>query len=245
MKMPPAVATSLVATLRRLGVPDGLVDLNLRTMATLGTLAEIGDPYGRGHQERTSRWAAAVAEEMGLASDRVRSTRMAGLVHDLGNVGTSKRILNKPGKLTEGEFAKIKEHAPLASIMIMSEIETLQRIVPVVRHHHEHFDGKGYPDGLSGEEIPIEARILAVVDAFDAMTHDRSYRRALTKENTIAELKRCAGTQFDPTVVEALLTLLARRGDDFEAAQPVSETVEPAAATTAAPETAKTPTTSS
>jgi HD-GYP domain-containing protein (c-di-GMP phosphodiesterase class II) len=164
---------------------------------------------------------------------------MAGLVHDLGNVGTSKRILNKPGKLTEEEFAKIKEHPPLASIMIMSEIEALQRIVPVVRHHHERFDGQGYPDGLGGEEIPVEARILAVADAFDAMMHERPYRKALGREQAIAELKRCAGTQFDPTVVEAFLILLSRRGDDFEAVQPATEVREPAAETTAAPEAAK------
>jgi HD-GYP domain-containing protein (c-di-GMP phosphodiesterase class II) len=229
-----------MATLRGLGVPDGLVDLNLRTMAALGTLAEIRDPYIRGHQERTSRWAAALAEEMGLATDRVRNTRMAGLVHDLGNVGTSKRILNKPGKLTEEEFAQIKEHPPLASIMIMSEIEALQKIVPVVRHHHERFDGQGYPDGLGGEEIPVEARILAVADAFDAMLHERPYRKALSKEQTIAELKRCAGTQFDPTVVEAFLALLGRRGADLEGAQPASESQEPAAVKAAAPETAQT-----
>jgi diguanylate cyclase (GGDEF)-like protein/PAS domain S-box-containing protein len=245
VRMPPAVADSLITTLRRLGVADGLVDLNLRTMAALGTLAEIRDPYVRGHQERTSRWAAALAEEIGLATDRVRSTRMAGLLHDLGNVGTSKHILNKPGKLTEEEFAKIKEHPPLGSIMIMSEIETLQRMVPVVRHHHERFDGQGYPDGLGGEEIPIEARILAVVDAFDAMMHERSYRKALSKEQTIAELKHCAGTQFDPTVVEAFLALLSRHGDDFGAPQPANESREPAAMTTAALETAKTPSVSS
>jgi HD-GYP domain-containing protein (c-di-GMP phosphodiesterase class II) len=235
VKMPPPVAGSLMATLRRLGVPDGLADLNLRTMAALGTLAEIRDPYVRGHQERTSRWAAALAEEMKLSADRVRSTRMASLLHDLGNVATSRQILTKPDKLTEEEFAQIKEHPPLGSIMIMSEIETLQQLVPVVRHHHERFDGQGYPDGLRGQEIPIEARILAVVDAFDAMTHERAYRKALTEEQAIAELRRCAGTQFDPTVVEAFLDMLSRRGDDFATAQPASETKELAAVAAADP----------
>jgi diguanylate cyclase (GGDEF)-like protein/PAS domain S-box-containing protein len=241
MEMPPAVAGSLIATLRRLGVRDGLADLNLRTMAALGTLAEIRDPYVRGHQERTSRWATAVAEELGLSSDRVQSTKMAGLLHDLGNVGTSKHILNKPGKLTEEEFEKIKEHPPLGSIMIMSEIETLQRLVPAVRHHHERYDGQGYPDGLAGDEIPIEARILAVADAFDAMIHERSYRKALSREETIAELKRCSGTQFDPAVVEAFLALLSRSDDeDFTpSAQPASDVKEPAAVAAAEPE--KTP----
>jgi len=164
---------------------------------------------------------------------------MAGLLHDLGTVGTSKHILNKPGKLTEEEFAKVKEHPPLGSIMIMSEIDTLQRLVPVVRHHHERFDGQGYPDGLAGDEIPIEARILAVVDAFDAMIHERSYRKALSWEEATAELERCAGTQFDPAVVEAFLTLLSRHSEELAApTQPATKVLEPAAVTAADPEKA-------
>jgi HD-GYP domain-containing protein (c-di-GMP phosphodiesterase class II) len=243
--MLPALAGSLIATLRRLGVTDGLADLNLRTMAALGTLAENRDPYVRGHQERTSRWAAALAEKMGLSDDKVRSTRMASLLHDLGNVRTSRQILTKPDTLTEEEFARIKEHPPLGSIMIMSEIETLQQLVPVVRHHHERFDGKGYPDGLGGEEIPVEARILAVVDAFDAMTHERAYRKAFSSQQAIAELKRGAGTQFDPAAEEAFQALLERRGDEESAAsaQPANEVAELAVVTTAAP--AKTPSLSS
>jgi HD-GYP domain-containing protein (c-di-GMP phosphodiesterase class II) len=238
--MPPAVAGSLIATLRRLGVPDGLADLNLRTMAALGTLAEIRDSYVRGHQERTSSYAAALAEKMGLPSDRIQNTKMAGLLHDLGTVGTSKQILNKPGKLTEDEFAKIKEHPPLGSIMIMSEIETLQRLVPVVRHHHERFDGQGYPDGLAGEEIPIEARILAVVDAFDAMIHERAYRKALSREEAIVELRRCAGSQFDPAVVDTFLAMIEQSAEDFAApAEPIGESPQLAAVAAAAP--AKTP----
>ena len=236
VKMPSAVAGSLIATLRRLGVSGGLADLNLRTMAALGTLAEIRDSYVRGHQERTSQWAATLAEELGLSPDRVRSTRMAGLLHDLGKIGTSKNILNKPGKLTKEEFAKIKEHPPLGSIMIMTEIETLQQLVPVVRHHHERFDGKGYPDGLAGEDIPLEARILAVADAFDAMIHERAYRKALSKEEAIAELERGAGTQFDPAVVEAFLAVVKGQGEELTIpAQAASESREPAVATAAKP----------
>jgi diguanylate cyclase (GGDEF)-like protein/PAS domain S-box-containing protein len=210
-----SAASSLAAALRELGVPDILAELNMRTIAALGTSAEIKDPYVRGHQERTSGWAATLAKEMGLASDRVRATRFAGLLHDLGKAGISKRILNKPGKLTEEEFAKIKEHPPLGSMMIASEVEALQQLVPIVRHHHERFDGKGYPDGLAGEDIPLEARILAVVDSFDAMIHERVYRKALSWEEAIAELERCAGTQFDPAVVEAFLALVRTRGEEL------------------------------
>jgi diguanylate cyclase (GGDEF)-like protein/PAS domain S-box-containing protein len=209
--------SSLATALRELGVPDVLAELNLRTIAALGTSAEIKDPYIRGHQQRTSGWAATVAEQMGLSSDRVWSTRFAGLLHDLGKAGISKRILNKPGKLTEEEFAEIKEHPPLGSMMIVSEVEALQHLVPIVRHHHERFDGNGYPDRLAGQEIPLEARILGVVDAFDAMTHDRPYRSALSREKAIAELERGAGTQFDPAVVEAFLALVRTRGDELTA----------------------------
>jgi len=207
-------AGSLAAALRELGVPDVMAELNLRTVAALGTLAEIKDPYVRGHQERTSDWAATLAQEMGLSQDRVRGTRLAGLVHDLGKAGVSKRILRKPGKLTEEEFAEIKEHPPLGSMMIISEVEALQQLVPIVRHHHERFDGKGYPDGLAGEDIPLEARILAVVDAFDAMTHERSYRKALGREHALAEIERGAGTQFDPAVVEVFLAWAAKESED-------------------------------
>jgi HD-GYP domain-containing protein (c-di-GMP phosphodiesterase class II) len=130
--------------------------------------------------------------------------------------------------------------------MIMSEIETLQQLVPVVRHHHERFDGQGYPDGLVGEEIPMEARILAVVDAYDAMTHERSYRRALNREQAIVELKRGVGTQFDPAAIEAFLALLEKRGDDFAApAQTPSQSAELAAVTATKPEPRKTPSLSS
>jgi diguanylate cyclase (GGDEF)-like protein/PAS domain S-box-containing protein len=226
-------ASCLAAALREFGVPDVMAEMNLRTIAALGTLAEIKDPYVRGHQERTSDVAATLAEKMGLSPDRVRGTRLAGLVHDLGKAGISKRILIKPGKLTEEEFAEVKEHPPLGSMMIISEVEALQQLVPIVRHHHERFDGKGYPDGLTGDEIPLEARILAVVDAFDAMTHERSYRKALSREKALAEVKRCAGTQFDPAVVDVFLAWAAKEDRARPARrQPVNEDKELAAVPT-------------
>ncbi len=208
-----AVAT----TLRELGVPDILAELNLHIIADLGALAEIRDPSARGHQERTSDRAAALAAQMGLPPEQVRLTRFAGLLHDLGKAGISRQILNKPGKLTEEEFARIKEHPLMGSVMILSEIETLQRLVPVIRHHHERFDGNGYPDRLAGQDIPLAARILAVVDAFDAMTHQRPYRNPMSLGEARAELERCAGTQFDPMVVEAYQTLLSMEDEGLTA----------------------------
>jgi len=205
-------ARSLAAALEDLTTPEALAKKDLRTIAALGAAAEIKDPYIRGHQERTSRLATALAEEMGLSPDRVRNVTTAGLVHDLGKVNVGESILNKPGKLTESEFAKMKEHPALGAAMIGSGAEALRPIAPIVRHHHERFDGTGYPDGLARDNIPLEARILSVVDAFDAMTHERAYRKALSSAEALGEIQQGAGTRFDQAVVEAFLGVVRRRG---------------------------------
>jgi diguanylate cyclase (GGDEF)-like protein/PAS domain S-box-containing protein len=212
-------ASSLATVLQDIGACELAPGLDVRAIATVGAASEIKDAYIHGHQERTSLWAAALAEEMGLPPERVRNIRIASLLHDIGKVSVSERLLNKPGKLTDEEFAKVKQHAPLGAEIIVSEAETLQHLAPIVRHHHEHFGGKGYPDGLTGEEIPLEARILAVADVFDAMTHERAYRKALSRKEAIAELERGAGTHFDPKVVRAFLALL-KRPDEQPAAPP-------------------------
>ena len=204
-------ADSLTAVLQDLGAAELVAEPNLRTIATLGAASETKDRHIRGHQERTSLWAAALAEEMSLPPERVLDIRIAGLLHDIGKVSVSEGILNKPGKLTEEEFAKVKQHAPLGATMMISEAEALQQMATIVRHHHERFDGKGYPSGLAHEQIPLEARILAVADVFDAMTHERSYRKALSRAEAIAELERGAGAHFDPAVVKAFLALVKRR----------------------------------
>jgi diguanylate cyclase (GGDEF)-like protein/PAS domain S-box-containing protein len=208
-------ANSLAAVLQDLGASEIVADLDLRAIAAVGTAAEIKDRYIRGHQERTSLWAAALAEEMGLPPEQVRGIRIASLLHDIGKVSISEGILNKPGKLTEEEFEKVKQHAPLGASIMVSEAEALQQLAAIVRHHHERFDGKGYPNGLAQEEIPLEARILSVVDVFDAMTHERSYRKALSKAEAIDTLERGAGTQFDPEVVKAFLALVKRPDEEL------------------------------
>jgi HD-GYP domain-containing protein (c-di-GMP phosphodiesterase class II) len=151
-------------------------------------------------------------------------------LHDIGKVSISEAILNKPGKLTKEEFGKVKQHAALGASIMVSEAEALQRLATIVHYHHERFDGTGYPVGLAGEEIPLEARILSVADVFDAMTHERSYRKALSRETAITELELAAGTQFDPAVVEAFLALLSRQGDELAApAQPAAKERQPVA----------------
>jgi diguanylate cyclase (GGDEF)-like protein/PAS domain S-box-containing protein/putative nucleotidyltransferase with HDIG domain len=207
-----SVASSIAVALRDAGVAKALEDPDLQVLATVGAAAEIKDRYVRGHPERTSEQAMALAKELGLSPERTKDIQVAGLLHDIGKVTVSEGILNKPGKLTRREFDSIKDH-PIVGATLVSQVKGFERLVPIVRHHHERFDGNGYPDGLAGEEIPLEARILSVVDVFDALTHQRSYRKALNREETITELKRGAGAQFDPAVLEAFLALLKRRGD--------------------------------
>jgi diguanylate cyclase (GGDEF)-like protein/PAS domain S-box-containing protein len=214
-RMLSGAARELAAALEDLTAPQALSETDLRTLAALGAAAEIKDPYIRGHHERTSRLAATVAKEMGLAPDRVRNVTTAGLLHDLGKVRVGESILNKPGKLSESEFTKMKEHASLGATMIVSGAEALQPLAPIVRHHHEQVDGNGYPDGLARENIPLEARILSVADAFDAMTHERAYRKALSTEEALGEIQRGAGTRFDRAVVEAFLGVVRRRGGEL------------------------------
>ena len=213
-RMLSGAASSLAAALEDLTAPQGLAQTDLRTLAALGAAAEIKDPYILGHQERTSRLAATVAKELGLPPDRVRNITTAGLLHDLGKVSVGEGILNKPGKLSESEFTKMKEHPALGATMIVSGGEALQPLAPIVRHHHERFDGSGYPDGLARENIPLEARILSVADAFDAMTHERAYRKALSTEEALGEIERGVGTRFDREVVDAFLGVVRRRAGE-------------------------------
>jgi putative nucleotidyltransferase with HDIG domain len=211
-----SVASSIAVALKDAGVAQALEDPDLQVVATVGAAAEIKDRYMRGHPERTSERAAALAEEMGLSPERVRDIRIAGLLHDIGKVTVSEGILNKPGKLTRREFASIRDH-PIVGATLVSQVRGFERLMPIVRHHHERFDGEGYPDGLTGEDIPLEARILSVVDVFDAMTHQRSYRKAQSQEEALAKIEDGAGTQFDPAVVKAFLALVKRRGQKWAA----------------------------
>jgi diguanylate cyclase (GGDEF)-like protein/PAS domain S-box-containing protein/putative nucleotidyltransferase with HDIG domain len=208
-----SVASSIAVALKDAGVAQALEDPDMQILATVGAAAEIKDRYIRGHPERTSEGAMALAAEIGLPPERVRDIRIAGLLHDIGKITVSEGILNKPGKLTRREFATIKEH-PIVGATLVSQVKGFEQLIPIIRHHHERFDGAGYPGGLAGEEIPVEARILSVVDVFDALTHERSYRNALSREEAIGELERGAGTQFDPAVLKAFLALVERRGEE-------------------------------
>ncbi len=169
------------------------------------------DPATASHTERCSWYALKLAEELGLPEEETSVVRLASLLHDIGKLAVPDEVLFKPGPLNEEEWALMKQH-PAAAVHVLSHIRSLTDATPAILHHHEHLDGSGYPDGLAGEDIPIASRILLVTDAFDAMTTDRPYRKAIPVEAAIEELQRNTGSQFDPAVVDAFLAVLAREG---------------------------------
>ncbi len=174
------------------------------TVRSLVAVIEAKDPYTRGHSERVARFSTAIAERFPLRPRDVERVELAALLHDLGKVGVSRRILTKPGRLNAEEYGEIQRH-PAIGAGIIESVPFLQELTPIIRHHHERPDGAGYADGLAGEAIPVEARILAVADCYDAMTSTRPYRGALTRNEAIAELQRGSGTQFDPRIVGTFL----------------------------------------
>lgn len=184
-----------------------LQELFLATVKTLSKAIDAKSPWTMGHSERVTAIALTVAQKLGLDKGQLKSLELAGLLHDIGKLGTYETILNKPGKLTEDEMNMMKQH-PAKGAEILQPIRQLRDIVPGIKHHHEYYDGTGYPDGLKGGAIPFMARILTLADTIDAMGADRPYRKGKPKDVIIAELKRCSGTQFDPQIVEAFLTTL-------------------------------------
>jgi putative nucleotidyltransferase with HDIG domain len=177
------------------GIYANLVD----TLTSLVSTIEAKDPYTRQHSQRVTEYAMALAEHMELPTDKIEMINFAGMLHDIGKIGVNDGILTKPGRLTPEEYNQIKEH-PLIGERIVEPLGLLMEERGIIRSHHERWDGRGYPDGLAGEEIPLLARVLAVTDAFDAMTTTRSYRQAMSVEAALSEMMRCCGTQFDPTI---------------------------------------------
>ncbi len=184
-------------------------DVYLSTVAALATSIDAKDPYTKGHSERVNQYSLQMAREMRLPEDQVDMLRYMSLMHDIGKIGIRDNVLNKPGKLTDEEYEEIKKH-PEVGYKIVSEIKFISKGADIVRHHHERYDGRGYPQGLAGENIPLGARIVAVADSYDAMTTERPYKQAMRREDAIEELKRCSGTQFDQQVVMAFIRCLER-----------------------------------
>jgi len=181
------------------------------TVRALVQAVETKDYYTRGHSERVSLIAERIAREAGMREDRVEVVRYAGMLHDIGKLGVPTPVLQKQGKLNGPEFEAIKLH-PARGYEMLCEIDFLHEALTGVYHHHERLDGRGYPLGLAGDEIPEFARVIMVADAFDSMTSTRSYRFAKTVDEAVAELRRCEGVQFDPRMVECLVAAVAKHG---------------------------------
>ena len=186
--------------------------LSLHVVHTLADAIDAKDSYTKGHSGRVAEYSREIAKRHGYSVERQEDIYMIGLLHDVGKIGVPDAVINKPGKLTDEEFAKIKTH-PGRGAQILENIKEMPQLAIGARWHHERFDGRGYPDGLSGENIPEEARIIAVADAYDAMTSNRSYRGVIPQDVVKSELEKGMGTQFDPKFASIMLEIISEDAD--------------------------------
>ena len=186
-----------------------MIGVYFETIRSLANALEAKDPYTHGHSRRVAKDSVRIAAEMRLPRKKIENLRHAALLHDIGKIGIRDAILFKPGRLTDDEFAQIRQHPALGAGMV-EPIEFLKDVSDVIRHHHERWDGKGFPDGLAGEDIPLGARIVCIADAFDAMTSTRPYREGMSIPVAVEELLRCRGSQFDPAIVDCFVAQLYR-----------------------------------
>jgi diguanylate cyclase (GGDEF)-like protein/putative nucleotidyltransferase with HDIG domain len=196
------------------GANKSIKELSDELFLVLAKIIDARDPFVSSHTTKVADYAVAIAAELGVPALRVESIRQAALLHDIGKIGISEQILHKPAKLSGEEYQIVKIHTSLGA-ELLETCKSLRHLAPIVKHHHEWWNGTGYPDNLQGEAIPWEARILAVCDAVEAMASDRPYSRAMSLDEIIAELRRCAGTQFDPNIVEKFVRVTERRGGQF------------------------------
>ena len=212
-RMLAALGSQAAVLLQNAQLFEEIRQMFLSTIQALADAVDAKDPYTHGHTRRVSMYAVAIGRRLRLSARELEDLRMAAILHDVGKIGVPEAILNKPGRLTKEEFDQMKQH-PVRGYQIVARIPAMARLTPAILYHHERYDGKGYPEGLAGEEIPLAARILAVADAFDAMTSDRPYRPGMPLDQAVEELKRNRGTQFDPQVVDAMLEYI--ESADFE-----------------------------
>lgn len=191
--------------------PTGHHEEVLDAIGALGASVEARDSYSFGHSQSVMELATAFGKELRLTDDGLANLRVAALLHDIGKISTPRDVFCKTDPLDDREWKQIENHAGLGSRML-KRVQQMSSIGPGVKHHHERYDGQGYPSGLSGKNIPLIARIIAIADAYDAMTNPRSYRRAMPRNEALAEIKRCAGTQFDPDLVDAFIKSFERSG---------------------------------
>ncbi len=177
---------------------------HLDSVKVLAEAIDAKDPYTRGHSDRVKRMSLAIARHMGFSEERLETLEYGALLHDIGKIGIKDNILQKEGPLSREEYEIIREH-PLIGVKIVEGVEFFRDKIPIIRHHHEFYDGSGYPDRLVGEAIPLEARIISLPDAFDAMTSARPHRGVMPLQDAILEMEKCKGKQFDPKVLDIFL----------------------------------------
>lgn len=190
----------------------------MESIETLRYTVEAKDPYTRGHSDRVSEYSVLIGKYLGLSEKDLHTLKVGGLFHDVGKIGIPDAILLKPGKLTNDEYSEIKNH-PAIGVHILSNARIFAEIIPIVKHHHERYDGFGYPSNLKGEDIPYFARIAAVADTFDAMTSRRTYRDSLGLDIVKDEINKNKGIQFDPQIADIFLNILENHYDEIQAIQ--------------------------
>jgi HD-GYP domain-containing protein (c-di-GMP phosphodiesterase class II) len=213
LRLVSTMAHQAAVTLHNAKLYERVHKLFLGAITSLSAAIDAKDPYTRGHSERVAKYSRGIAEAMGMTSSEVEVVELSALLHDVGKIAVHDAVLTKPGRLTDEEWGIFRNH-PARGVEILSPIEALGVLSPGIRHHHERFDGKGYPDGLAGEAIPLIARIICVADSYDAMTSDRSYRSSLGRAKALGELRSCAGTQFDPVAARVFVQEVLREPFD-------------------------------
>ena len=191
---------------------DQLEKAYLESIEVLRYTVEAKDPYTRGHSDRVSEYSVLIGKKLGLSDKDLKTLQIGGLFHDIGKIGIPDSILLKEDKLTDDEYSQIKNH-PTIGAHILQNATIFKDIIPIVKHHHEKYDGNGYPGRLKGEEIPFMARITTVADTFDAMTSKRSYRNPLSLDTVRSEIEKCSGSQFDPEIAKVFLDILDNEYD--------------------------------
>ena len=200
IKLMSVLALEVASSIKKAQLYEEMSEMFIHTVEALASAIDAKDPYTYGHSNRVARFSTAICEEMGMSKKEVREVELAAILHDIGKIGTPERILQKPGRLTAEEMARIQEH-PAKGAHILANIMELRDIITWIRHHHEWYDGHGYPDRIAAEEIPVQARILSIADTFDAMTSDRPYRKGMQAEEAIRIMEESTGSQFDPGIL--------------------------------------------
>jgi HD-GYP domain-containing protein (c-di-GMP phosphodiesterase class II) len=204
------IAAQITVALENAQLYEDMRSLFINTVSSLANAIDAKSPWTKGHSERVMNFAAEIAKEMGLAEIFVEKVKIAGLLHDIGKIGILEELLEKPEIISDEEFPPMRLH-PEKGVAILSPIKQLKEVLPAILYHHERYDGQGYPAGLQGENIPLEARIVTVADSFDAMVSDRPYKKGFSVKKALKVLKDGAGSQFDPEVVRCFCTCIERK----------------------------------